>query len=368
LIAALLVLAARPERATVCAAPNGPDEVDQKLVELRKSASAAMSPDRVRQLVGEALALIDEAIAADECTVAIRVAGLAVEIAAKLENEHISSVCTRRKDEVASIAKEAKKLTKPIEKLRKSPKDPAANFEVGRFRCLVVGDWDRGLPLLAQGSNAAWGAVARKDLGGPAGGDEQIDVGNDWARLANAEKGLAKRALALRAAYWYRKLLIQPASDARTKALSAMERLPVCFITDLDETESKPGPWPIGKRGDVGVGRAIEINGFKSPFGIGMHPPDGGEAVLTYRLNGQFKTFAAGAGINDVNGEFAGSITFVVVGDDQVLWKSPPVKSRGTAVFCDVNIKGVKTLQLKTQALGSALSGHAVWLDPSLSR
>jgi len=58
----------------------------------------------------------------------------------------------------------------------------------------------------------------------------------------------------------------------------------------------------------------------------------------------------------------------VVVGDDQVLWKSPPVKSRGMAVFCDVNIEGVKTLQLKTQALGSALSGHAVGLDPSPSR
>jgi hypothetical protein len=43
-IAAVLVVVARPECATVCGAPNGPDEVDQKLVELRKSVSAAMSP------------------------------------------------------------------------------------------------------------------------------------------------------------------------------------------------------------------------------------------------------------------------------------------------------------------------------------
>lgn len=272
-IAAVLVLVARPECVTVCGAPNGPDEVDQKLVELRKSVNVAMSPDRVRQLLGEALALIDESIVADEYTAAIRVAVLAVEIAGRLENEHMSSVCTRRKDEVANISKEAKKLTKPMEKLRKSPKDPAANFEVGRFRCIVLGDWDRGLPLLAQGSNATWGAVAKKDLSGPAEADGQIDVGNDWARLANVEKGPAKRAVALRAAYWYRKLLIQAASDARTKAMSAMERLPICFVTDMDETESKPGPWPIGKRGDVGVGRPIEVNGFKYPFGIGMHPP-----------------------------------------------------------------------------------------------
>lgn len=102
--------------------------------------------------------------------------------------------------------------------------------------------------------------------------------------------------------------------------------------------------------------------------GLACTPPDSGEAGITYRLNGQYKTLAAGVAINDLNDEFGGSITFVVTGDGEVLWKSPPVKSRGTVVFCDVNVKGVKTLQLKTQAMGQAVSGHAVWLDPSISR
>jgi len=367
-IAAVLVFVSWPEGTTLCRAADEPDAVDQKLVALRKSVGTAMSPERVRQLLGEALALIDEAIVADEYTSAVRVAGLAVEIAGKLENEHLLSVCARRKDEVANFAKEAKKLTKSMQKLRKNPKDSTANFEVGRFRCIVLGNWDRGLPLVAQGSNATWGEVAKKDLASPANADGQNDVGDDWARLASVEKGPAKRAIALRAAYWYRQVLIQPANDARTKALSAMELLPICFVTDLDETESKPGPWPIGKRGDVGVGRPIEVNGIKYPFGIGMHPPDSGEAVLTYRLNGQYKTLTTGVAINDLMDPFGGSITFVVVGDGEVLWKSPAVKSRGTAVFCDVSLKGVKTLQLKTQAMGNAVSGHAVWLDPSISR
>jgi len=56
------------------------------------------------------------------------------------------------------------------------------------------------------------------------------------------------------------------------------------------------------------------------------------------------------------------------MGDGEVLWKSPPVKSRGTAVFCDVRVKGVKTLPLKTQSMGNAVSAHAVWLDPTISK
>ena len=52
--------------------------------------------------------------------------------------------------------------------LENDPTNPAANLAAGRHLCLVQGDWDRGLPMLALGSDAELKAAATKDLAGAA--------------------------------------------------------------------------------------------------------------------------------------------------------------------------------------------------------
>jgi hypothetical protein len=346
------------------------DEIEQKLVELRKSFGAAASPERTRDLLTAAFSLADEALAADEYSVAIKVMAFAGEVATALKNENISIVCARRKDEVSSIAKEGKKLAKQIARLAKSPTDPAANFEVGRFRCTVRGDWENGLPLVARGSNAAWARAAKRDLAGPGSGEDQIGLGNDWAALASGEKGPRKLALAQRSLHWYRQVLRTADGDTRTKAAAAIETLPICYLTDLDEVEVVRSYGPMGKYGDYGgeVKRPIEINGFKYPNGLGLHPLTGDEATVKYKLNSLYKTFTAGVGINDSQQEFKDTVVFLVVGDGEVLWKSPPVTARHVVIPCEISVKGVKTLELKCRCPGNFYSAHAVWLDPCLSR
>ncbi len=54
--------------------------------------------------------------------------------------------------------------------LASNPKDPAANLAMGRFQALIRGDWDRGLRLLARGSDAGWKTLAQTDLDGPPNG------------------------------------------------------------------------------------------------------------------------------------------------------------------------------------------------------
>jgi hypothetical protein len=147
--------------------------------------------------------------------------------------------------------------------------------------------------------------------------------------------------------------------------VGALEKLPIAYLSDLDEVEVKPGPWPMGKNGDVGAGRPIEVNGFKSPLGIGLHPPENGEATVKYKLNTQWTAFVADVAVNDLSEPFTGSVVFTVLGDGEVIWKSPPVTSRGAAITCKVGVKGVKTLQLKTQ-VGRRDGAHAVWLEPRL--
>ena len=314
--------------------------VEAKLIKLRKSVAAATTPESTRDVLSEVLPLIDEALAADEYTLAIRIVNLAVDAAAKIGNPHVGAVCERRKTEVMNIGKDAKRIAKQFERLEKKPLEPAANFEVGRFKCVACNDWQCGLPLLARGNNANWSGLAKRDLAQPADVDSQVGIADDWGRLAVGEKGPGKLALALRARHWYRQAASKTTGAARAKIIGALERLPVAYLSDLDEIEVKAGPWPMGKNGDVGVGRPIEVNGFKSPMGIGLHPPENGEAAVKYKLTSSWTAFAVDVAVNDFSEPFTGSLVFVVLGDGEVLWKSPPVTSRGTVVSCKVGVKG----------------------------
>ena len=59
-----------PDSGRVCVAADNPpgqsDQIEKKLVDLRKAAKSAASPERTRSLISEAFPLIDEALAADE--------------------------------------------------------------------------------------------------------------------------------------------------------------------------------------------------------------------------------------------------------------------------------------------------------------
>ena len=346
-------------------AQNDSASVEGKLNDVRKSVAEATTPERTREILSDVLRLIDESISIDEYTLAIRIANLAVDAADKIGNAHVVAVCQARKTEVMNIGKEGKRLAKQFEKLAKKPLDPGPNFEVGKFKCVACSDWERGLPLLAKGNNAAWRASARADLEHPVEVDSQIAIGDGWAKLAVGEKGPGKMALALRARTWYRQALSQTTGADRAKVVGALERLPIMYLGDLDEAEVKPGPWPMGKHGDVGTGKPIEVDGFKSPEGIGLHPPENGEATAKYKLGSQWNSFVADVAVNDFNEPFSGTLNFVVLGDGKEIWKSPPITTRGAVISCKVNIKGISTLQLKTQT-GRAHGAHAVWLDPHL--
>jgi hypothetical protein len=87
-------------------------------------------------------------------------------------------------------------------------------------------------------------AGRQEDLSGPPDADGQIDVGTTGPP-ANVEKDWQSGDRLARRLY---RVVDSAASDARTKAMSAMERL--LSVTDLDETESKRAPGRLAAGGD----------------------------------------------------------------------------------------------------------------------
>jgi alpha-galactosidase len=110
-------------------------------------------------------------------------------------------------------------------------------------------------------------------------------------------------------------------------------------------------------------GKAISINGRPFERGFGTHA----ESYLRIELNAQAERFSAWVGVDDeVKGQ-AGSVEFVVVGDDKELWKSGIMKAGDAAKECVVDLSGVKVLELLVKDGGDGTDfDHADWADANI--
>ena len=85
--------------------------------------------------------------------------------------------------------------------LEKTPADPAANLAAGKYYCIILGDWDKGLPLLALGGDAQLKALAAQEVSPSA---NPIEMGDHWWTLAEHEQARAQQNIRFHAADWYR--------------------------------------------------------------------------------------------------------------------------------------------------------------------
>lgn len=156
----------------------------------------------------------------------------------------------------------------------------------------------------------------------------------------------------------------------RSEPLDAPEKGQT-YLSDLKEFDFVPGPtfwgWRFGKNGDLGdnVHSLIQVSGKKFHKGLGMHPPDPPKATqISYPLNEMAQRFKGAVGLCDGSPP-SSPVRFEVLGDGRSLWKSARIQKLEVAEAFDIDVKGVKVLQLRVWVDGNNNTGcHAVWLDP----
>ncbi|HKD36412.1 MAG TPA: hypothetical protein VKB78_06410, partial [Pirellulales bacterium] len=179
--------------------PQHPDSCSAKLNELADAAVAADRYDLAKKSLTAALAVKD--LAARKQTVA-------------------------HQREVTEIETEFHRVKSAIETLKTSPDDPDANLAVGKFNCLVKGNFDAGLPLLAKGSDKTLAELAKLDLSNPIDSTQRLKIADGWWDTV-------KRQARLRAKGMY---------EAMRPSLSGLALVRV--DKRLQEFESKAGPEP----------------------------------------------------------------------------------------------------------------------------
>lgn len=87
---------------------------------------------------------------------------------------------------------------------------------------------------------------------------------------------------------------------------------------------------------------------------------------LWYNTDKNSKIFA---GLEGLNGNVEkGSVVFSITGDGRQLYKSPLIHQGDTPINVEVNLGGVKKLELVVEDGGDGASGdHALWIDPQIT-
>jgi len=158
-------------------------------------------PIEVAENCRAGLELVNQLVAAGDYSEAARL--LAKLRQAASGDARFSAILQRKSRDVNALQAAEERVIQPLAKLKATPGDPVANREVGRFLSFVRGDWDRGLPLLIKGDNAAWKGLASQDLTRPTDPRKQIDLGDAWWAAAEGQDGITQGAMRRRAADWY---------------------------------------------------------------------------------------------------------------------------------------------------------------------
>ena len=184
--------------------------------------------------------LMEDAILADKFDLAEQLQAIALRAARKCGDTALVKRLQRRGKDLQRICEDFAATADVQAALEKDRDDAAASLTVGKFYCFSKGDWEKGLPLLARGADAALKSVAEKEQANPNTADERLALADQWWQLADDQKGGVKEAMQLRAQKWYREAVSYLSGLGRARAEKRLEQLAKLFPEEPLPEEHEP--------------------------------------------------------------------------------------------------------------------------------
>jgi hypothetical protein len=335
-------------------------------------ALATVEPATAMDLRVPFLGVIDAMVAKEDYAKAQETLGDAIRIAKKTGNVALVGRFKVKKDELDSIVKEWKAAAKAREALSKKPEDSRSHLALGRYLCLCRGQWDKGLPHLARGSDAEYREVAlleNQAMVGNQGSKELEKLGDEWTDLLKKKKGdaLFDRARD-RAIEWYRKASAKSASLEKVEIGRKIEALEIpagtIDFTDPRFLEARLESNKVGED-KLRVNQPFpnwpppSIGGVESKKYLWAHAP----SKLVFRVAGLSGTFKA-KGVRNATGGKTG-VLFVVKVDGQIVHQER-ASTLEQVVEVEIKIRDATKLELVIDPLGDGFFDHTYWCEPRI--
>jgi hypothetical protein len=158
-----------------------------------------------QSLLDETSELIERALQTEDFDIAESLCQIALGAARQMRDEEQSRELEKQQKLVAEARRAYQLIHRTIANLDDAD-DPKANLDVGRYYCLIRGEWEKGLPLLAKSDHAQLQSLALAELRAPTKPTEQVELADRWWELSEQEQAREK-TLRLHAASWYLRAL-----------------------------------------------------------------------------------------------------------------------------------------------------------------
>jgi len=180
---------------------------DAKFALLDSIGRSTKTPDQNQTLVDAILPLVNKALADEDHDLAIRLLKLAEPAAKAAEYPSLFSLVQDRARQVDNSKKHFEQFKQAALVLTQDSKNSDANLTAGKYLCFFKNDWAKGLQHLGLGSSTNLRVAAQKDLAGAASAAGQVEIGDSWWDLGEADRDGFQTELQDRACHWYRKAM-----------------------------------------------------------------------------------------------------------------------------------------------------------------
>jgi hypothetical protein len=193
-----------------------PDDLELQAETVRRFSLARLSFADADRLLIMAQHAIDDAAYADDYDTALEMQEIAEGLARRLRDTESVRMLRGRGTALKRLAREYEKISSLLSTVE-SNDDAHANFQVGRYFCLFKGQWQRGLPLLAEGSEIQLRRLAVAELTASINPSDQIAVADGWWALSRDATTVDREQLQRHAVQIYEQAISGLQGLAKTK-------------------------------------------------------------------------------------------------------------------------------------------------------
>ena len=184
---------------------------DSIWLEVLTKLAAKPTPDSLEEIARACIAFADHTATFANGSGAnagvLKSLALAAALARRSKNTALLAEVVQLQASLREREKESKETAALLAKLADSPNDPDVCLEAGKYFCFKLGDWGRGLPMLAKGSDTALSRLAVAEKATQPKPAAAVALADAWYQWAATDRGAHKAAAEQHACAIYEKHL-----------------------------------------------------------------------------------------------------------------------------------------------------------------
>lgn len=240
------------------------DPYQMKYEVVRDASKAAKGYLEQRKLAEVLSPCVEQAVDADRFDVAERMCELGHRCAEEGRDPKLAQQIQARLNLVQGMGAAYQEVVLARKTLEGDPGNIEANSVIGKYLCLIKGDWSEGLKRLAAGSDGPFKSAAELEQ---ADEPDAVQIADRWWDIAEGLPGLAQTQAQRHAAGWYHKAMPTLSGLTKARVSQRLEKLPDWSPSEQPQEERKRHAIRFDGEESYGVVPSFRYDG-KSPLTI----------------------------------------------------------------------------------------------------